>query len=268
MSQVAERGNTAPTIAELINQQAPAIARVMSGDSEEDRKARASRFARIALSTIRGNDKLAECSSTSLLSALMTCATFDMEPDPRGLVYLVPYKREATFQLGYKGMIELAIRSGQVLSVFAEVVYEAEAKEGMFSYHGGIDRRIEHSYDILRPELRSGKIVAAYAVAEMANGTKQLAVVDRAHINKRMQASMGAGSSFSPWKGWEEEMCKKTAIKALCKTLPQSVEKLHLAIAEDDAGIVRMAPPAVIETPLDGVGIPAITATDLNAATE
>lgn len=241
------------TVASLLSKQMPAIAKALEGGSQEERKARAERFARIALTTIRNNSSLMKCSPQSLISSLMQCASFDMEPDARGLVYLVPYKNEATFQLGYRGMIELAIRSGQVKSIRAEVVYRAEAEEGFFRYYGGTDQRVEHNFDILRPELRRGEVVGAYAVAEMANGTKLLAFVDKAHIDKRKAASTGARSNYSPWAGWEEEMCKKTAIKALCKTMPQSVEKLHIGIAAEDAENaryidVKSAPQAAIES--------------------
>lgn len=195
---------------------------------------KAERFARIAMTTLRKSQQLMRCDPASIMSALMHCASFDMEPDARGLVWLVPYKSECQFQLGYKGMIELALRSGMVKSIFAEVVYRAEAEAGLFHFQGGTRRSITHDRDILRPELRQGEIIAAYAVAEMSNGTVVSELIDRAYIDKRKNASQGAKSSYSPWTQWEEEMIKKTAIKALCKTLPQSVEKLHMAIALED----------------------------------
>jgi recombination protein RecT len=226
--------NHSDTIAGLLAKQAPAIARAIGGLSPAEQQKRAERFTRVALTTIRNNEGLMKCNPQSVMGALMHCASFDMEPDARGLVWLVPYKGEAQFQLGYKGMIELAVRSGAVKSIRAEIVYESEVEAGMFEYHGGTEQTIRHDIDFLKPELRTGKVVAAYAVADMSNGTKALAVIDRAHIEKRRKASQSASSSYSPWQKWTEEMIKKTAIKELCRTLPQSIEKLHRAIALDN----------------------------------
>lgn len=229
-------------VATLIKQQTPAIAKAIGGATDEEQQARAERFARIALTTIRGNDQLMRCRPESMCAALMACAQFDMEPDARGLVWLVPYKGQVQFQLGYKGMIELAIRSGKVKDIYAEVVYEEEYKAGMFSYTGGTKREIHHRYDLLRPKLRQGGIIAAYAVATMDNDVKHVEVVDREYIEKRRNASQSKNSKYSPWNCWFEEMVKKTAVKALCRTLPQSVERLQMAIAEEnkfEARIIR-----------------------------
>lgn len=230
-------------VAALISKQAPAIARAIGGATPDERQQRAERFTRVALTTIRNNDGLMKCNQASLMGALMHCASFDMEPDARGLVWLVPYGKEAQFQLGYKGMIELAIRSGAVKSIYAEIVYKAEIEAGMFDYKGGTEREIIHRRDLLRPELRKGDVAAAYAVAVMKDGSKEMAVVDHAHIEKRRNSS---ACKSGPWGKWYDEMAKKTAIKELCRTLPQSIEKLHKAIAVDneyEARVIRSEEP-------------------------
>lgn len=214
-----------PIVVALNQGGSAAIARAL-GDPKK-----AERFARVALTTIRKSPQLAKCDPKSVMAALMHCASFDMEPDARGLVWLVPYKAECQFQLGYKGMIELAMRSGMVNAIYADVVYEAEAEAGLFFYQGGTDRKIIHNRDVTKPDLRKGNVIGAYAVAEMSNGTKISEFVDRAYLDKRKNSSQAGGSQYSPWQKWYEEMAKKTAVKALCRTLPQSVEKLHHAIA-------------------------------------
>jgi recombination protein RecT len=209
------------------------IARILG--SEE----KASRFARVSLTTIRKSEKLMKCDPHSIMAALLDCAEFDMEPDSRGLVHLVPYKSECQFLLGYRGMIELAHRSGMVQTIYADVVYKAEVEAGNFSYSGGTERHIRHDRDIMRPELRRGEIVAAYGVAKMNNGSTHIEVLDKEQIEKRRVASPGANSEYSPWKNWYEEMAKKTVIRVLCKTLPQSIERLHQAIATEDKYVVK-----------------------------
>ena len=85
------------------------------------------RFTRIVLSAISVNPKLGECTPTSFLGAMMTAAQLGVEPNtPLGQGYLIPrkvkkgenqYVNECTFQLGYKGMIDLAYRSGEIVNI-------------------------------------------------------------------------------------------------------------------------------------------------------
>lgn len=77
------------------------------------------RFVRIAITSIRQNPKLAKCSQESLLGALMTSAQLGLEPGILGQAYLIPYGNNVQFQIGYKGMIELLRRSGQLSDIYA-----------------------------------------------------------------------------------------------------------------------------------------------------
>ena len=94
---------TKDIVAGLITSQMPAIALVMNGISEQDRKNKAERFARICLTAVRNNQKLMGCTQESFAAALMTCAQLNLEPNtPQGLAYLIPYGKECQFQIGYK----------------------------------------------------------------------------------------------------------------------------------------------------------------------
>ena len=88
------------------------------------------RFVRIAITTIRQNPKLAKCSQESLLGALMVSAQLGLEPGTLGQCYLIPFENkkagtvECQFQIGYKGLIELLRRSGQLSDIYSYTVYE------------------------------------------------------------------------------------------------------------------------------------------------
>ncbi len=232
------------SVAALIQQQIPAIAMAVSGGSKDERQSLAERFARVALTTIRNNDKLAQCRVESLLGALMTSASLNLEIDPRGLAYLIPYGREAQLQIGYKGLKELAYRAGGIKAIYAEVVYQPEVEAGMFEIEIGLSRNLKHKLDPLKPELRQGELVLAYAVAEMEDGRRHFAYCLRDEVEKRRKTSkMNTNSPDSTWGKWKEEMWRKTAIKKLCKDLPQSTdESMAKAIAVDDqaeAGVAQ-----------------------------
>lgn len=85
------------------------------------------RFTRIVLSAISVNPKLGSCTPASFLGAMMTSAQLGLEVNtPLGQAYVLPYLNkgvlEAQFQLGYKGLIDLAYRSGDVEVIQAHVV--------------------------------------------------------------------------------------------------------------------------------------------------
>ncbi len=225
-----------PTIAELIQAQTPAIALVVGGSTPAERQRRAERFSRIALTAVRQNPKLAQCTQASFAAALMTCAQLDLEPNtPQQLAHLIPYKGECTFQPGYPGLMELAYRTGKVSAFHADVVYRKEVESGLFRYTKGLNPTIHHEVDILGAS-REGEIVAAYAVAKMKDGNIIFRVIDRKDVERaqRTSSSMkGEKSQYSPWNTSPDAMWMKTAIKRLCSFLPRT-EQLSLAIELDD----------------------------------
>ena len=105
------------------------------------------RLIRIALTEMRMNPRLFDASKESLLGALMVSAQLGLEPGALGYCYLVPYQNKKTgqleiqFQLGYKGILELVRRSGQVENIEARVVYEKDK----FDFEYGLNPKCFHS---------------------------------------------------------------------------------------------------------------------------
>lgn len=235
------------TIGQLIQAQIPAIAMVVGGSSKAERDRRAERFARICLTAVRNTPKLQNATMESFAAAMMICAQLDLEPNtPQGLAFLIPYENrkrnitECQFQIGYKGLLQLAYRSGVVTAFNADVVYKAEVEAGMFRYRKGISPSIEHDVDLLRPELRDGEIVAAYAACILRGGQPLLRVVDAREVQRaqKTSASMAAAKKYnkldsSPWQTSPEAMWMKTAIKRLAAWMPQT-ETLAIAVEADD----------------------------------
>lgn len=174
------------------------------------------RFMRIAVTTINNNPSLLKCTRVSLLRSLVQSAQLGLEPDGiLGRAYLIPYGSEVQFQVGYKGLIELAKRSGRVKDIYARIAY----KKDTFKVRFGTDEYIEHE-----PYLDGdpGPIRAVYAVAIFEDGTSTSEVLTLAEVNKVRDSSKA--SKNGPWVTWYDEMAKKTAIKRLGKRLPLSPE--------------------------------------------
>lgn len=178
------------------------------------------RFVRIAITTIRQNPKLAQCNQESLLGALMVSAQLGLEPGVLGQCYLIPYGRECQFQIGYKGMIELLRRSGQLKDIYAYSVYENDEFEMTY----GLDRDLKH-----KPNLQNkGNFIGCYCVAVLKDDARAFEYMTKEEIEahgKKFSKTYGNG----PWKSDFEAMAHKTVVKKMLKWLPVSVEFLEMA---------------------------------------
>lgn len=214
--------NTEPNIAQLITRMTPEIEKVLPDQMSPQR------MARIALTVIKQNKALSVCSSHSLLGALLTASQLGLEPGgARPGCYLVPYGRECTFIPSWYGLIDLARRSGQVLDVWAEIIYENDT----FEYTLGLNRTITR-HDPPPFGVDRGKPLGVYAAAELVTGGKPFVVMTHAEV-EAIRGQSRAGNN-GPWKTHWEAMARKTAVRQLCKWLPASAE-LTAAITLDGA---------------------------------
>lgn len=206
------------------------------------------RMCRVALQTIRRTPQLMNCTPESLVAAIVEASSLGLELDLRGQAYLVPYKNSVTLIPGYKGLMDLAYRSGRVTNIYAEVVCEND----QFTFSLGLTPKLEHT-----PNLEDrGALKAVYSVARVKDADPAFVVLGKTEIDKIRKASKASGSG--PWVQWEEEMWKKTAIRRLCKYLPLSPE-IQKAIALDeaaDAGASQHLADGIIDLPAVAVDTP------------
>lgn len=189
------------------------------------------RFTRMALSALNTTPKLSECTQISFLAALMNAAQLGLEPNtPLGQAYLIPYnnkgKLECQFQIGYKGIIDLVYRNGQVQSIQAQCVYANDE----FEYELGLNAKLTH-----KPALKDrGELILVYALFKLENNGYAFEVMSKEDIDTHaMKYSKGFSSAYSPWKTNYEEMAKKTAIKKVLKYAPLKTDFLR-AVETDE----------------------------------
>lgn len=181
------------------------------------------RFTRMVTTAISSTPKLAECTPTSFLGAMMQAAQLGLEPNtPLGQAYLIPRKNsaknemECVFELGYKGLIDLAYRSGEISVIQAQTVYEND----IFECEYGLEPKLTH---IPREDAEGnrGKAVKYYAMFRTKDGGFGFEVMSandiRAHAKKYSQSY---ASSYSPWNTSFDEMAKKTVLKRVLKYAP------------------------------------------------
>ena len=188
------------------------------------------RMMRLMANAVRTTPKIAECDPMSLLGGLMTCAGLGLEPNTiLGHAYLIPFKNrkkgitEVQLILGYKGLIDLARRSGHITSISSHVHY---SDDELWEYEEGTEARLRHI-----PGPQEGEKCHAYAIAKFVDGGHAYVVMPWSKVMSIRNGSQGwqtavkyGSTARSPWGTHEDEMAKKTAIRALSKYLPLSIE--------------------------------------------
>lgn len=198
------------------------------------------RFTRIALSALNNTPALQQCSPMSFIASLLNSAQLGLEPNtPLGQAYLIPYKNkgqmECQFQVGYKGLIDLAYRNGQMQTIQAQAVYEND----LFEYEYGLEPKLVH-----KPAYSDrGEITYFYGLFKTVNGGFGFSVMSKADMDNYARTySKAFASDYSPWKTSYEEMAKKTVIKQALKYAPiktdfqralSTDESIKLSFSED-----------------------------------
>jgi recombination protein RecT len=184
----------------------------------------ADRLARVALTEVRKTPMLGKCAPRSLFGAIMQCAQLGLEPGGAlGHAYLLPFRNktggyDVQFIVGYRGMIDLARRSGQIVSIEAHAVYPGDH----FDCEFGLDSKLVHrpDWDVERNNPQTIRFV--YAVAKLQGGGVQFEVMSKAQVDSIRARSKSSGNG--PWVTDFEPMALKTVIRRMFKYLPVSIE--------------------------------------------
>ena len=187
------------------------------------------RFTRIVLSALSTNPQLAQTTPQSFLGAMMTAAQLGLEPNtPLGQAYLIPFRNKGTletsFQLGYKGLIDLAYRSGEVSVIQAHTVYENDE----FEYSFGLEPTLRH----VPAKSDRGAPTHVYAVFRTKDGGYGFEVMSMDDVRQHAQKFSKAYGN-GPWQTNFEEMAKKTVLKKVLKYAPLKSDFVR-AVAQDE----------------------------------
>lgn len=184
------------------------------------------RFQRVALTAFSNNTKLQQCDPMSFIAAMMQSAQLGLEPNtPLGQAYLISYGKQVQFQIGYKGLLELAQRSGKIKTLYAHEVRENDT----FDIDYGLNQTLTH-----KPLLKGdrGEVIGYYAVYHLDTGGNSFIFMTKDEVlehAKRFSKTYNSG----PWQTDFDAMAKKTVIKQLLKYAPLSIE-LQKATSMDE----------------------------------
>ena len=206
------------------------------------------RFISSVVSAVQTNPALAECSNSSILSAALLGHSLNLPQSPQiGMFYLVPFKNktgtEATFQLSYRGMLQLAMRSGQYKAINVTDIRQGE----LVSYDP-----IEDAYEFA-PETDINKriklpIIGFYAYFEMINGFKKGIYWSKEQIEahaKKYSATYRKG--YGLWSTDFDAMAKKTMLRQLISKWGIMSVEMERAYVGDQAVIREDGTPDYID---------------------
>lgn len=203
---------------------------------------------RLSLMALSRSPELAKCTLGSILRSLMDASALRIRPGGlNGRGYLVPRRNnkvdpavwECHFDPGWRGLVDVARRSRQLKTIGAQVVREGDVFE--YGYYP-LPKLV---WEPLRDGAEDRKVTAAFAVAELTDGAIQIEVIEGSDLEKIKKAS---AAQSGPWASWESEMCRKSAVKRLCKYLPvpADFDELDRAMAISDGADIGDR--SVIET--------------------
>ena len=220
----------------------------------------AERMMRVAMTAIQKTPALMECTTRSLMGCIVEASQLGLEPDGvLGFAYLVPFRnskngeRECQLIPGYKGLVDLCRRSGQLSQISARIVYAKDKHRIVYGLHP----KLEHTpADTDEP----GEMIAVYAVANLKDGGTQFEWLWKKEVDAIRKRSKASASG--PWVTDYLEMAKKTCLRRLCKLLPVSVEVQRFLAKDEqfDAGLdtshaldVDVAKALPVEKPTSGL---------------
>jgi recombination protein RecT len=186
------------------------------------------RMVRIATTALLRNPKLQDCTQESFVSCLLHCSAMGLEPDGHR-AHLIPFRNNkagttiCTMILDYKGIVELALRNGDIDKIHADVVCEND------EFEENLGEIVHHKIDRRKPR---GKVYAAYAMVWRKNGSRQAVVMSLDEIEAIRRKSRSANDG--PWVDHWNEMAKKTVFKRLAKWITLSPEIRDQLQREDE----------------------------------
>lgn len=188
------------------------------------------RLMKVAVGALMKSPNLQKCTPTSLMNCFIGAAEVGLEPGGvLGHAYLVPYGDTATLIIGYRGLIELMRRTGELASIRCVVVHEKDT----FKLTEGIEQTIKHEPFLAGD---AGPLKFAYCVAKLKDGSVQVELMTRHQIEEIRKRSRAGNAG--PWVTDFEEMAKKTVLRRAAKYLPVASERFQKAIEIDDGDYV------------------------------
>lgn len=188
-------------------------------------------FLTSALQVVNGNNSLQKASPESIFGAVVTAATLNLPINNNlGFAYIVPFKGQASFQMGYKGFIQLAQRSGQFKRISACKTYSEDTEQSVYE-----------RLTAFLPKEPQGEVTGYIAYFQLLNGFEAHLAMTKKEIDQHAkQYSQSFKSGYGIWKDNFDAMATKTVLKLLLsKQAPLSIVPTLAQAVQADQAIIR-----------------------------
>lgn len=220
---------------------------VVSAVGEKDSQ----RFISSVISAVQTNPELAKCTNASLLSAALLGHSLGLPQSPQiGMFYFVPYKNkdgvtEAQFQISYRGMLQLAMRSGQY-----KKIHVTDIREGELSAYNPITDEYEFTPVTDMAEREGLPVIGYYAYFELVNGFIKSLYWSKEQMDahaKKYSASYRNGWKSSLWSSDFDKMAYKTMLRQLISKYGAMSVEMQNAYAGDQAVLDEYGNPNYVD---------------------
>lgn len=211
------------------------------------------RFITSIISAVNNNEQLQQCTNQSILSAALLGESLNLSPSPMlGYYYMVPFNdknkgKVAQFQIGYKGLIQLAIRSGQYKKINVMSI-----KKGELEYFDPLNEEIKVKLMVDNWDAREkAETIGYYAMFELVNGFKKAIYWSKDQMEAHaLQYSQGyrAKKGYTFWEKDFDAMAHKTLLRQLLSKWGIMSTELQAAVEADEAVINEDGSKTYVET--------------------
>jgi recombination protein RecT len=206
-----------------------------------------------AVNSVRKNPDLLKCTPKSLFGAMLLSAECGLKFNtPSQHAYIIPYKGEAQFQIGYQGLIEIMYRNPKVVKIDGQAVFENDT----FDYGYGLTPYLTHKP--FRGGNR-GSITSVYAVVKLQGSDEPVfCVVEKQELDAIKNLSPAKNSKFSPYNSGTDVhhwMEVKVAIKKISKLIPKTSEIANVIDLDNKVSSRFKASADILENPNDIAGV-------------
>ena len=193
-------------------------------------------FIQSLLTVYNGNEQLRQCEPRSILAAAGLAATLNLSVSPAlGHAYIIPYNGKAQFQIGVKGLVQLAHRSGKYVALHSGVVFEGEIR--------GVDCV---TGELIKGERISDEIVGYVAYMELVNGFHKSLFMTKAEVeahalefSQTYRADKNKNWKSSTWSKFFDKMATKTVLKLLLNHWGLVTADLATALQGDQSVVTK-----------------------------
>lgn len=224
MSDIVKTQPPQTTLAQLIQQKMASFADVATKYLSPERLVK---LAQLAISKMPDLQKVP---ATDIIAELINCSRLGLEPNVEGGRWLLPFKRhgknggpdryELVAITDYRGLIDIARRSGEVVAIHADMRHAKDRWEYWVDSSGETLVHLKHEI----ADGARGDMMGSYAIVKLRGGEVQAAYLTMDEIAEAKESSASKDSQYSPWQKRFPSMAKKTAIRRLYNFLPKTPE--------------------------------------------